>query len=122
MTILRRTLLPSGGAFLTAAALSVTTFALAGSGGGKVNVQDISITVVSEGDGAPKPSQIKVPDWKWDYQKLSEIMTSSLRKGSGGEDRLSEMYPWISKLWKVPFGKPTKARGLLKVKTSCVLS
>ena len=72
MTILRRTLLPSGGAFLTAAALSVTTFALDSSGGGKVNVQDISITVVSEGDGAPKPSQIKFPDWKWDYQKLSE--------------------------------------------------
>jgi hypothetical protein len=74
MTISRRTLLSSGGAFLTAATLSVPTFALAGSGAGKVNVQDISITVVSEGDGAPKPIQIKVPDWKWDYLQLSEII------------------------------------------------
>ena len=61
MTILRRTLLPSGGAFLTAAALSVTTFALDSSGGGKINVQDISITVVSEGDGAPNQAKLKSP-------------------------------------------------------------
>lgn len=62
MTILRRTFLPSGGAFLKAAALSVQTFAPAGYGGGKVNVQDISITIASEGDGAPKTSQIKDSD------------------------------------------------------------
>ena len=117
MTISRRTLLSSGGAFLTAATLSVPTFALAGSGAGKVNVQDISITVVSEGDGAPKPIQIKVPDWKWDYLQLSEIIISSLRKGtggSGGEDRLTENLTLNFKTMENALRKADKGEGLVE--------
>ncbi len=89
MTILRRKFISSGLTVLAAASAPLQAFANARKAGDNP-IEYMKLDMSIKSNGAPKPIQIKVPDWKWDYQKISKIIISSLRKGSGGEDHLAE--------------------------------
>ena len=116
MTISRRKLISSGLTVLAAASAPLQAFADARKAGGNA-IEYIKVDMSIKGDGAPKPIQIKAPDWKWDYLQLSEIIISSLRKGtggSGGEDRLTENLTLNFKTMENALRKANKGEGLVE--------
>ena len=113
MTISRRKLISSGLTVLAAASAPLQAFADARKAGGNP-IEYMKVDMSIKGDGAPKPIQIKVPDWKWDYLQLSEIIISSLRKGSGGEDRLTESLSLNLKTMENALRKANKGEGLVE--------
>jgi len=103
MTISRRTLLSSGLTMFAASNVPFQAIADVRKAGGDAPIEYFKLEMTIDGDDAPKPITIKgnkeeidVLAWSWgmnNYRKFSEIIISSLRKGtggSGGEDRLTE--------------------------------
>lgn len=125
MIISRRSLLSMASAFSVAATVTTPSFvyAASGSGAGKANFQDLSISLFPKGDGAPKPIKVKLRDkeidvlaWAWgkgSYREFSEIIISSLR-GAGGEDRLTENLSLNLRTVENALKKANKGKGLVE--------